>query len=858
MTRAFLADEEAARSRGVLSWIGFWLVSAAQAAWFGCLARVGHRATVIGASAPRLTGRWWELEAGDVSRALKAIRARRWQAVASVALLTSGLAVATMAFSLADSMVFHRLPYPQAHRLVEFRGARAAGGGSRVLPPEVAREWRKHSDLFSAVHAYDESAIELVSEGRPAYLWTATITPGLLEMLGARPLWGRTLVETDALSGAESVVVISEDLARRRFGESRDAIGKVMPAVAGPMTVVGIMPGEFMFPRSAIRAWRAGAFAAIGAGSSSQRIRTLAQMAPGLSIDQLNRQLTERSPVISQIAPSPWPYITQATPGIAEILSDRRDSTFVLSLTGVAWALLLAAWAAVAGIELAGAATRSRRYAIQLALGATRARLAAGLCAEAIVLFSISTLAAALVSRAGVSVLSANLAEIGVNGSFLTNAVDLDVRALLFLSSASVILWLAALVPVLTLAGRSQPIEVLRRDPRAGAIGRVSLLRRGFSVFHVALAVALLVFAMLCVRTYTSLAGIDKGFDPRNVAIAVWSVRTPRPSLAAEADALAERLRARPEIEGVVRNGQDPFSMQGGMPVVVEIDGRPRPASGINLRVNRVRPEYFELMRLPLSRGRLFRHDESPDSVIVSDSFVERFSPAAEILGTRVRLDASGRWRHVVGVVPRVRHQDDGLVSTRPREHEIYEPIANEPESISVAFLLIRFRAADPRRLIEEAVRAADPRAAYRVDLLDEMFSRQLTRQRSMMQIASVFGGLALMIAMAGIYAVMASMVTARTREIGIRVALGATGRDIRDLVLGSTLRLVIVGVALGLLGVVAGARLVSSLFYGVTARDPLTYAVVAALLATTALVATSRPLRRARRVDPALTLREE
>jgi hypothetical protein len=299
--------------------------------------------------------------------------------------------------------------------------------------------------------------------------------------------------------------------------------------------------------------------------------------------------------------------------------------------------------------------------------------------------------------------------------------------------------------------------------------------------------------------------------------------------------------------------------MRGGMPVRVEVEGRGSASPDrSNLRMNRVPPEYFDVMRLPIVRGRAFRHDEPSESVILSEGFARRFSPDAELLGERVRLDATGRWRYVVGIVPSVRHGNDGIVSEHPPEHEVYEPLGPDPAGARTAFLLVRFRGSAAAHLIEDAIRIASPRAAFRVDLLDNVFAREITRQRVMMRLSSGFGILALVIAMAGIYAVMSSMVTARTREIGIRIALGATLRDVRALVLGPTLRWVAAGAVLGIAAALAGARLVSSLLYGVTPGDPVACTVVALLLAAMALVAAWPQVRRAARVDPAITLRVE
>jgi hypothetical protein len=373
----------------------------------------------------------------------------------------------------------------------------------------------------------------------------------------------------------------------------------------------------------------------------------------------------------------------------------------------------------------------------------------------------------------------------------------------------------------------------------------------------VALAVMLVAFAILSTRTYQSLARIDKGFDTSGVAVVVWAPRTARATLGAEADQLVDRLRGRPEIEAISRSTQDPFSPGGAMPVAFQIDGRPSPERQTIILPIGVPPEYFSTMRLPMVSGRLFAANESPTSVIVSDAFSRRFWPDGQVVGSRFRLDAKEPWREVVGVVPHVRHSQDGIGTPYPAAYETYQPLSVSAPPRSALFVA-RLRSPEARRTIEAEIRAVDPRTALRIDWMDRVYERQISPQRNMMMIAGSLATIALVIAMAGLGAVLASLVTARTREIGIRMALGASRGRVAWLVLGSASRLTLAGLALGCIMAATASRWVSTLFYGVTTSDPLTYAAVGAMIALVATLATWTSVRRATRVDPATALRAE
>jgi predicted permease len=845
MHAEFLADARASRDYGLPSALWFYAVSFAQALGFGALER--FKLATIGVA--------------ELRYVFRSLRSRRWTALATITLLSVAMALATVAFSLADSYLFNRAPYPNAGRLVELRGKNANGVCCYPIPADVIGGWRTQTDLLSEVHVYQTGPVRLSINGVQSALWVSPVTPGMLEMLGARARWGRLLREDDVNAGATIAIVLGEEEARKQFGTAEDAIGKAIAGAPQPMTVVGVVPAAFRFIEPGIKAWRATSISAVGLSGATNsyglRNFAIARMAPGLRAGDLNSRLAERltsnSTAIDYRLTTSWP--------LDPPLTLKSADAFVMGLVGAAWCLLLAAWAAVGGIEVAGTSARLRRVAIQLSLGASRARLAIGASVEILLVYLAAITGAIVLSQVGLSLLSANGTVLGLsNFGSLRNIVDFDSRAVLFLAGISLISWLGTLVPVLLVSRRADPIRIIGKSSRSFAGGADSVMRRGLTVVQVGLAVALMSFAALCIRTYVRLDTLDKGFDPENLVVAKWQSGTKGMTANDEAEAVMARLSALREVESVALAGQDPFDMRHGMPFAVEFEGRPQGSWGYrNFRTNHVQPGYFATMRLPILRGRDFQATDSDDTVIVSEAFARKFSPDSEIVGARVRLVEGESWRLVLGVVANVRHSGDGIASRRPQEFEVYEPFTSTIAADRAANLIVRFRSPNAKQVIREFIRDVDPKAfVFRLDLMTEIFGRQIAAQRSMMHIATVFGVLSLVVAIAGLFAVMSALVTARTREIGIRVALGATLKDVRALVFGASLRLIAAGAVIGVAVAIAGAKYVSSVFYGVTIADPITHLSVAALLGMTAVIATWQPTRRAARIDPAITLRDE
>ena len=440
MAVAFLQDERLARTRGWMRWVAFWTTAFVQAVWFGMLKRLNIRPRSEGRLARRRGGhRLLPFDFGELRLALRSLRARRWSALASVSLLSIALALATIAFSLADSYLFHRLPYPNADRLVELRGVNRTGTCCYPLAVETVAAWRSQPDVFAAVHANLAGPIAISTGGSTSYLWIDRVTPGLLEMLGARARWGRLFTEADVRADAPAVVVLSEELARKQFGEPYRAIGAMVAGAPEPLTVVGVVPSDFTGPTTTTRAWRASTMAAIGPmgvnGPYGIRSFPLALLPLGTTTASLNQFLRERSAGVEAYPLEP-------------ALSLKTADAFVLGLVSAAWCLLLAAWAAVAGIEVSGIAVRLRRQAIQLALGASRVRLAFGLSLEMLAVFVLAIGVAVWLSHVGLAILTANSVQIGLQGlTSLRNVVDFDSRAITFMVVVAAVSWVAALPP---------------------------------------------------------------------------------------------------------------------------------------------------------------------------------------------------------------------------------------------------------------------------------------------------------------------------------------------------------------------------------------------------------------------------
>jgi predicted permease len=821
-------------------------------------------------AALRTTSRW--SPASELRWAWRALTARRRQAAFGVALLGVTLGANGVIFSVADSLAFMRDNYPDGERLVVLQGfdpetRRTITG----LPADLVEPVRAQRDLVDAVHATTGSSVLLSRGGVPVNSRAIYVTPGLFEMLGARPLAGRTFVDADAGANAATLVVIREDLAREHFGDPTTAVGRTLDAATGPLHVIGVMPASFRFQSGNDRIWRPLDLKA----RTSSRVPSLfviARRAPDATADRLSRALMDRSPAITPLTAMPrgWPYTIATAPfGDRFGVAPSRVYAFLLA---AAVCLLLTACASVASVELSTAVRRGRSFALTSALGASRAAIVRIVALETAFVTVAAVAIGAVLAAWGTSAVAAALPDSLTLRS--TNAIDVDTRALLFMAAAGAIAWLVAAVPVLHFAVRQSTIATLTLDSRTTAGSRgAALARRSLAALQVAIAVCLLIGATLGLRSYLALITLDKGFDSRSLIGVEVTIPPSMPRTAAAIEAtttqVLDRLRSLSVVAGAAAAVEVPPLVWGDRYAgPVEIGGQEPAGMAITIR-SRVAADYFDVLRLPLRAGRIFAADEPTTSAIVPETFAAQYWPGQSVVGKRFKQPGDQSWLEIVGVSARVRSELDNGGAPSRVEHQIYVPrrpltaaettnASGNPFAYYTVAFVVRLTDVSAAPAVVEAVRALDGRLLARADVVDDLYAQLFTDTRVATSVITAFGVLAFAISLAGIYGVMAFLVAGRRRELAIRLALGAGAADVQRQVVASALRFVLLGAAAGLVTAWSVARFIESQLFAVSARDVATYAGVAAAVIIAAVVATWRPARRAARIDPALTLRTD
>jgi predicted permease len=804
---------------------------------------------------------------GELRDALRGLRARRWQSAFMVLLLGVAMAANVVVFSAADAFVFNRAPFRDADRLVVLqRGGNARDNGiADYMAPRLLLEWRRQDDLFASVAAHARS--------RPAWITSHTgtesspaeyVTPDMFDTLGVVPIAGRPFRTTDAEAGAPLVAAVSERLARRLFGSATAALEQPLDISGERTTIVGVLPASFHFPTFREEIWRPLDPIAWSRVNQDSNVRNVARVRDDRPFDDIARAVAERAPRVLAAA-----ALDRPRPGndditlerLASARYDARGTTTFMMLAGAAACLLLIVCANITSLEMASAARRARVFALQAALGAPRATLLRAGLLEGALLIGASALLAAARARGGIAILLANLTT--TMQSALVNDIDLDARAILFMAAIAAVAWTLTSLPVARRALGGNLVDLLRDDPRVMPVSaRTSLTRRLLMSGQVALTVLLLVGGLLYIRSYIARSGLAKGFDAVGLASIVVSPAPDAPVRGADLDAqLLARLRTFAGVRSVARAGNVPPSSTAGGFGGMTIDGRTDAPVELMLATYAVDEQYFPTMGIPIVQGRVFAGvptAEAPTEIVVDERFARRFFPNGDALGAIVRLGGvrlfgGGPGHRIVGVASRLR-ADRTQTDAGEDVFLVYGPLKNW------APLTFIVRLDDERRLpaLTGMLRTAAARSIVRVETLEARYGRLNADTRLAASITTGFGVLALVIATAGIYAVMAFLVAGRRREIGVRMALGADARDVRRLIFGSSLRFVLSGAGLGLGGAIVASRGISAQLFGVTPTDPISYGAVTASVVIAALAATWAPARAAARVDPCVTLRAE
>ena len=765
-------------------------------------------------------------------------------------------------FGLVNAILLRPLPYPAADRLVRLTG---------FYPKGAVVALQERSRTMEVAGVGTDQEVNLTGHGEAVRVVSSTVSANLFAVLGRGAAVGRTFEAGEDRPGRDRLVVLSHALWQARFASDPAAVGRMVTVEGVDRQVVGVMPAGFHFPSGSTELWMP---LRLDPGDQDSYwgfgwMPMVARLGPGVTVAQARDDLRSLVPQVAALFPWRTPtWNADATVVTLQenLVRDLRGKLLVLqAAVGI---VLLIACANVASLLLARAAARRKEIALRAALGASRGRILRQLVTESLALSALG---------GGLGVLLAAAARSGWPAILPADASgfplgSLDVRVLGFVALLSALSGLFfGLAPAASAARVDLTAAIRSGGQRATGKGGVRL-RSAFIAAEVALAVVLAVGAGLLIRTLDGLMCADPGFRPEETL----TVRvSPNPSACQERaacvalyDELLRRLRETSGISDVAAASAIPLRAEQPL-LPVELDGHPLPATDAVaplLWAAGVTPGYFRILRIPVLRGRGLEDTDGETTarvVVVSAATAQRFWPNEDPIGKRVRVAWDTDWRTVVGLVGDVRQY--ALSGRTPREiaGAMYMPY---PQSVALdrqmpaAMALFARSSASPSEIafrIRSLVASVNPDAPVSdVQSLDRVLSSSVAEPRSMMWLFAAFAGGALLLAAIGTYGVVSYSTAQRTYEIGVRMAVGATRGQIVSLVMGQSLRLVLAGLGLGLLAALLLGQGLSSFLYGVTARDPITFAAVAGLLVLTALLAGYVPSRRAATTDPVRALR--
>ena len=815
--------------------------------------------------------------AADLRFALRQLARQRAFAVAAIACLVLGIGVNTAIFSVVDAVLFRPLPFPSPDRLVmvgEGLPAIGAENMGTISTPDFLDYATLDSSMFESASAFQTTSLTLSGNGSPERLAGLEVTSSLFRVLGVAPALGRTFRDGDDAPGSADEVVLTDALWRRRFGGDRAIVGRTIELDGRPATVLGVMPADFVFPLPGLGPDPATFFVPLRMTADVMQQRgnsfntfVIARLRPRVSVSQASAGVSTVAARMSKAYyPAAFPVIASAQPLRERLVSDVRRPLIVL--LGAVGLVLLIACINVAELLLARAAARSRELAVRLALGAGRGRLVGQYLIEGAVLAVPGALGAlALAHWCAVA-----LARVAPQGMLSGYRVGLDVRVLSFTVGVTVLVVLVfSLVPAL--AGRPLGLaSTLRDEGRGTSAGRSrQRARRALVASEIALALVLTTGAGLLVRSFANVMKIDPGFTPAHLLsfrIAFPSYRYPGAARVvnvehAMVDSLAHLPGARDATAAVnlptLGGWQIAFSPEGAALAKV-----PLAANFVVL------PNYFATMGIHVVQGRAFDARDASSSgnvAIIDERLARQFFPNGSPIGRRLKWGAptsTDPWKTVVGVVRTV--PELGL--DKKSLPEVYFPagqLAVDTTFVDAALRELTFVVrtdGDPVALtprITNAVRAIDPQLVVtNVRTVESLVSASVATRRFDLLLIGAFATLAVLLAAVGLSGLVAFSVVQRQREIGVRIAIGATASGIVRLVLRDGLGTALWGSALGLVGAVALTRVMGSLLFGVGALDATTFLATTAILIAVAALASWLPARRAARIDPMIAIREE
>jgi putative ABC transport system permease protein len=814
------------------------------------------------------TGAWLRLFGRDLAFGMRLLKKAPGFSVAAIAIVALGVGAVTAIFSVVYGVALKPLPYREPERLVNIWTLSPQRYGDRHFPVNAA----DHRDWLAGNHVFEDIALlrdlanfNLIGEGEPERLLAARISANLLPVLGVSPIIGRGFTEEEDEIGNERVAILGHGLWRRRFGADPSVVGRSINLSGVPHQVVGVMGPDFQYPGRQFQLWVPLTInpAAIARKSLGNNFHAVARLKPGVTVAEAQ---SEMATIAARLAP--LNQVTTLTgidvvPMHADLLTDVRTALYVM-LAAVLCLLLVAALN-LSSLLAARTASRSGELSVRLALGATRARVAMQSIAEIVPLLVLGGILGVVAAAAAVQWF------MPLAPSTLPRLEDIEVNGVVLWTATAVLMitgivgaWLPA-----AYAGRADLTTASREGMRTSAGGaKQTRVRNMLVMSQIALALPLLTGSVLLARTFTTLTSIDPGFTPEGAL--TMHVAIPRSKYRNDSQVaqvmtrFMERVSAMPGVSSVGAVNVLPLA-GGGSVGFLEFDTPGRtldelPAADFRTAT----PDYFKAMGIRLMAGRFFddRDEESAPTVGIIDAEMARqIWPAESAIGKRFRPPAALNnnvqlpWIEIVGVVARVKH--DGLDAES--RGQAYWNYRQRPMDRMVLVVRAERNVAALGASVIAGIHEIDPeQPVYDVRTLDEWVERSLSQRWMNMALVGAFAASALALCAIGVYGVIAFGVARQRREFGIRLALGASRRGIAAAVVRHGLVLASIGIGAGLVLAVALTRSMSSLLFGVSASDVLSFASATLAILTVALLASYLPARRAAAVDPALTLRAD
>src|SRR3954471_2566674 len=785
-------------------------------------------------------------------------------ALTAIVTLALGIGATTAIFSVVNAVILRPLPFPQPDRIVGIANLWTKTG-SRALTVSAPdfHDWKAQSQSFQAMGYFvgGQTSVSLASGAD--YAGVYRITPGFFEALGARAAIGRLLSDAEQQPGGPLAVVITDAFWKKQFTGDRSAIGSTIKFSDRIFTIAGVLEPAFRFPSRAdiyVPTW----IRPETTSRSAHNYQVIARLRDGVSLERANAEMTTIAKRLEQQYPDTnGTKLTEVVPLQDLVVGSTRGT--LLTLLGAVGLVLLIACANVANLLLSRATSREREMVVRAAVGAGRGRLVRQLLTESAVLGLAAALLGTWLARLGmlglIALAPANLPRV--------DEVHVDVFAMLFAVGLALLAsCVFGLAPALQ-ASRVQLVDGLRQGGKGSGIGaRVAWARSAFVIAEIALAVVLVVAAGLLARSLAAIAAVDMGFIPERLLVLRTSVPTRSAEEASRATGfyrdLLPELRAVPGVSSaagvtglptqVASNGG--YWLEGG-PNFQQLGIAKSPQAVFTV----VTPEYFATMRIPLKRGRDFSDSDTHDATkvaVVNEALVRNSFPNEDPIGRRIQcgLDTLD-FMTIVGVVGDVRTWGP----QRPAQPEIFMPYEQHPGPATSLNLVARTELADPLVLsdtMRRKISERNPDVPVRASTMELTLETASATPRFQTFLLVVFAAVALILALAGVYGVMAYTVSQRIPELGVRIALGATPEHIRTLVFGQGAKLAGAGLVVGIALALLSGRILQGFLFGVTATDPRVIASVVVVVAIATAAACYVPVRRAGRVDPMVALRQQ